>query len=335
MWNPTSGSRPKRSSGDRRYSRSTIAIRKGPVPGQYRIVTPYRPSFLEEFKRLVPSSARTWNPSEKVWLVGQAEVRVVYDLMASHFGSWAVDVQQGISLDPKQALEAQDYLLEIHYLGSCKQRTAGEEPLAFGWVKSLWDMEGQELSAMVRLPWGASFPESILRRWFKQEGRPGEALSLFAILGVDETAGPEEIRKAYRRMARQWHPDVCKEPDAKEQFQTIGRAYAILSDSIALAKYRAGLHLMGLVQETPQAVQTYRPPLRCGLLQVRGTLNLTIQVEAIEGWEDVMNEAGDTLVTSWQYGAEDFRRIWVREDGSSYEGDSSGQRKSYGAVSWS
>lgn len=52
----------------------------------------------------------------------------------------------------------------------------------------------------------------------------------YVILGVPRNATQEEIKRAYKRLARQYHPDVNKSPEAEERFKEITEAYAVLSD---------------------------------------------------------------------------------------------------------
>jgi molecular chaperone DnaJ len=59
----------------------------------------------------------------------------------------------------------------------------------------------------------------------------------YEVLGVPRTATPDELKSAFRRLARQYHPDVNKEPDAEERFKEINEAYAILSEPDQRAAY--------------------------------------------------------------------------------------------------
>lgn len=75
----------------------------------------------------------------------------------------------------------------------------------------------------------------------------------YEVLGVPRTATPEDLKAAFRKLARQLHPDVNKEPDAEEKFKEINEAYAVLSDPEKRAAYdqygSAGLNGMGGVPD--------------------------------------------------------------------------------------
>lgn len=59
----------------------------------------------------------------------------------------------------------------------------------------------------------------------------------YEVLGVSKSATDEEIKRSFRKLAKQYHPDVNKEPGAEEKFKEIGEAYAILSDPQKRAQY--------------------------------------------------------------------------------------------------
>lgn len=63
------------------------------------------------------------------------------------------------------------------------------------------------------------------------------AKDLYAVLGVDRNASEDEIKKAFRRRARELHPDVNKAEDAEDQFKELNEAYDVLSDSQKRAQY--------------------------------------------------------------------------------------------------
>src|SRR5262245_56811251 len=74
----------------------------------------------------------------------------------------------------------------------------------------------------------------------------------YAVMGVERTATPEEIKAAYRKLARKYHPDVSKEPDAEEKFKEVAEAYETLKDPKKRAAYdQLGSHRPG---------EDFRPP---------------------------------------------------------------------------
>jgi molecular chaperone DnaJ len=63
------------------------------------------------------------------------------------------------------------------------------------------------------------------------------ARDYYEILGVSRNADKEDIKRAYRRLARKYHPDVNKEDGAEERFKEINRAYEVLSEPETRARY--------------------------------------------------------------------------------------------------
>ena len=59
----------------------------------------------------------------------------------------------------------------------------------------------------------------------------------YQILGVTRDADPDTLKRAYRKLARQYHPDINKEPGAEEKFKEIGKAYEALADPETRARY--------------------------------------------------------------------------------------------------
>ena len=74
----------------------------------------------------------------------------------------------------------------------------------------------------------------------------------YRVMGVDRKAGADEIKSAYRKLARKYHPDVSKESGAEEKFKELGEAYETLKDPEKRAAYdQLGSHKPG---------QEFRPP---------------------------------------------------------------------------
>ncbi|HOR19746.1 MAG TPA: molecular chaperone DnaJ [Brevefilum sp.] len=72
----------------------------------------------------------------------------------------------------------------------------------------------------------------------------------YEVLGVPRGANDDELKSAFRNLARQYHPDVSSDPDAEEKFKEINEAYAVLSDSDKRPAYdrygHAGVNTQGM-----------------------------------------------------------------------------------------
>ena len=75
----------------------------------------------------------------------------------------------------------------------------------------------------------------------------------YAVLGLERDARQDEVKRAFRKLARKYHPDISKEPDAEAKFKEIGEAYEVLKDT----EKRAAYDQLG---EDIRAGQEFRPP---------------------------------------------------------------------------
>lgn len=260
--------------------------------GALQIVTPYNPQFVTLIKSL-PASSRRFDPVSKTWLVDTQYAAKVQEWIQKVYGE---DIGN-IAVSNFQP-QTETRILDVWYLG--KTKPVGDEYVANG-------MNAQK-------DWVFIFPESVLREWFEGIGNTkSNAPTLYGVLGIHRNASPDEIKSAYRRMVKQWHPDVCKEPGAQETFIKIKEAYEILSNPQTRAKYDAGLALeasLGKQQEI-ENLFGYRSPLRCGYVLAEGYERLgRFYVTKIIDWRDIETDKG-TLTASWPASADQPVWSWI------------------------
>ena len=261
--------------------------------GSYVVSFRYDRMTVDMLKSLIPSTGRGWNPKRKVWLVSsqyKAELQSIF----------STETIPDITAVQSQGVIR---LLEIRYVGRCKER--GDGSYGFGY-------EGGK--------WGVIFSEKVLRGWFEGFSDEFSVLPVgddfYALLGIKRIATPDEIKKGYRRMALQWHPDTCREVDAHERFLRIGEANEVLSNPGKRARYDIGLTLenSAKAKETDTSLfdaHGYRSPLRCGFVAAEGYDELNrFVVTKILGWEDIIKD-NKVLVTSWGVGDKHFTEEWI------------------------
>src|SRR5262245_11638009 len=86
-----------------------------------------------------------------------------------------------------------------------------------------------------------------------------EGENLYAVLGVPNKATKEEIQAAFKKRARELHPDVNKAPDAEEKFKKLVAAYEVLKDEDKRARYDAfGINGSSGKRRPPQRDHAHR-----------------------------------------------------------------------------
>lgn len=260
--------------------------------GALKVVSPYNPQFVALIKSL-PAGARRFDPADKAWLVDTRYANQVRQWIRNCYGE---EIEPIAVSGQQQRTETR--VCDVWYLGRTKP--AGDEYQASG-MNSCKE-------------WAFILPERALREWFEGDTQHTNISTLYGVLGVARNAAEDEIKSAYRRMVKQWHPDVCKEPNAQEMFIKIKEAYEVLSDSNKRARYDAGLALEASLGENADKLPTktaYRSPLRCGYILAEGVEQLDrFVVHKILDWQDIRSERG-VLVASWPAGATEPHWQWI------------------------
>ena len=265
----------------------------------YVVQFPYDPMAVQMLKQAIPSTGRSWDNGRKCWIIAADYKKQAENALGMSFP----DIQ-------KQPAVKVVKLLTVHYLGQCKERAPGD------------------VSAMGLLhtgAWGAIFPVDVLTAWFENPGEvavPAGVLTLYGVLGAHPSDDAAALKKAYFRMMKQWHPDVCHEPDANKMTLRIREAYDILSNPRSRGRYDAGLALEATIDKNFDKGSSmrldsvsqgiYRSPLRCGHILVEGVDSLgRFVVSRILGWEDISDAQGRVMVSSWHMGMDKPEIVWA------------------------
>ena len=283
-----------------------------PTPdGSLAFRSSYDPGLVAALKACIPYQDRRWDAGNKCWLIAPGHEQALADICRRYLGVELRPPGQG-AISPAASVQR---LLKVLYIGAPKERDDGSVS-AFGYADGDWTV---------------IFPQDVLKSWFElgasPEEKPGvvEGLppTLYAILGAKRSASEQELKKAYRNMARRWHPDVNRDDDAPEMMKRINDAWAVLSDPMMRRKYDAGLRLEASLHKSRReswtdwktmaaGVNSWRPPVRCGFILAEGKPSLgRFLVECILQWEDITDADGRILVTSWPMGAMKFVAQWV------------------------
>lgn len=268
-----------------------------------QIKTPYSAKFLEDLKREIPYQFRMWDADLKIWRVANQFAEKACEIIELNYG-YCPEIKIN---DSNSKFQSQTYLIE--YIGRSKERDDSGESFSLGFCQNAWNIV---------------FPEKALKEFF--EGKADDQtvttsqnnkLTFYQLLGIKQSCVQKDIKSAYRRMAKQWHPDVCSEPDARDRFENIKTAYQTLSEPIMRKRYNAGLMFEKEANKTNKkqsklsTTYGYAPPLRCGLITIDGEYSVgKIIVSKIHAWDDWQKD-GKTAVASWDTLQNEISIKWV------------------------
>jgi hypothetical protein len=119
----------------------------------------------------------------------------------------------------------------------------------------------------------------------------------YATLGVSRNASPNEIRSAFRRLARLYHPDVSRLPDAAERFAEIAAAYRVLSDPGLRARYDRGEPVTPTPSPRRESRRRQAARARAYKLRIESIINDMLEAERREA--EFRAEAVMFVVAGW------------------------------------
>ncbi len=280
--------------------------------GYYVMRSPYDERLRDTMKALIHASLRRWDGDKRAWVISPKAI----DLLITAIVRSGYEAPDVAPIEISSAIaETVQKTLTVEYVGQCKERGEGVIS-ALGSVKGYWSIE---------------FPEAVLKAWFERANKSDNVQTFYQVLCVFETASGQEVKSAYRRLARQWHPDVCGEPEAADKFREIQTAFDALENPLSRKRYDAGLFFereSRKKQDTytdtfadmytshsrrrRQFNQHFRSPLRCGLITAEGVQRLNrFTASKIISWDDIVDGAGRIMTASWNKFTESIEIKWI------------------------
>lgn len=239
----------------------------------------YNETVIAWLKTSIPKGQRSWDPDKKQW--------VLNDDAYVQFTKEFPDLKHISEVVNNDNAETQEFYLE--YIGRPKYTFTNQRVMSYGW-------KDQKIVLGITI--------EAFQKWF----RVG---TLYQQLGIREVIQDQsEIRKAYLRLARQWHPDVCREPNAQEEFLKIKKMYDILSNPQKKKKYDLGLKLFGAAEKS--IIQPGMPiPMRCGILTGKIEMSPHKTLVDISSWKDITKDSS-ILVSTWR--GETYSTEWIEKE---------------------
>lgn len=269
--------------------------------------SPYNQGFIEYLKATVPADKRTW--AKPNWHMGADYLADMIVGVIEYYGTEPIIIDES-----DKPIENVQRTFEVHFVGRCKPKVVNGkmESLANGYANNGWNV---------------LFEEQVLKDFFlpKKPARIKDT-TYYDTLCISQKSTPEEIKKSYRRLARQWHPDYNPgDKEAEEMFKKINEANEVLSDVMRRKKYDFILSVMEKTDgededEYMEFVRNmaakdpygYRPPVMCGRVTGEGHLSQgRFLFTKIMAWEEITNLEGKVMVSTWKKDNKSFTIYWV------------------------
>jgi len=288
--------------------------------GYYVMKSPRDQRLIDALKAAINYTQRQWDSTQFAWIIHpKALPALLAAIERAGYSRPAVP-----EMTPAAIQTIITKTLAVEYVGGCREREDGAIS-ALGTLNARTPWYGND--GQPRYQWSVEFPESVLKAWFERNPAGDVAQTYYQVLYVEESASDQEIKSAHRRLARQWHPDVCAEPDAAEKFRDLTDAYEVLRDPMKRRRYDAGLFFEREAKTKQSAIEPapfygrrrrnfepkhFRAPLRSGLIVAEGTQKLNrFTVSKIISWSDITDSADRVMCASWNKYSESIEIKWL------------------------
>jgi len=274
---------------------------------EFELKCKYDRAFIDALKIEVPSFGRTWDNDHRTWHIDPDWYKEVENLVWYHF-KFRPTWPQARLFKPNY----RDIDFKLMYVGNSK----GDPDRATKRASSGTDGKS----------WDYIFWEFALANWFTgvTPSRPRQQLAnLYSILEIPEDFPTDQMKAAFWKQAKIWHPDVNKTPEATERFKLVNEAFETLSKPLRRARYDIGLKIekeemfqaghnsRGNYSNISQYGSTFKPPVRCGILRARGYDRMgRFYITEVEDWNDIVDQRGRTLVTKWDMRSQTVVQEW-------------------------
>lgn len=263
--------------------------------GGYDLKSTYDAGFVEQLKLSIPARLRAWNPNRKIWSIDQTALLKLRQLL-QQFGYQVTVHNAPFVQNWKPAVEN----IRVNYLGDVRTRIGG------GVYASGLDERGE---------WLYRFSLPSIQNWLagmaaKQapESTPLTAGTYYEILDVTESASDAELKAAWRRALKRYHPDINQSQDANEVMIVVSESYRVLSDPKLRRRYDAGRRLSKQAGPQQSRAQHSDPDIqlaipdrwRCGYMRVLCVHDFKlVEVNEILSFQDIIDNQGRRMTARW------------------------------------
>jgi hypothetical protein len=263
-----------------------------------QVTFPYVKGLSSYVKKWIPSRDRRWCPTTKRWFFDKYYLNdVVYGIKQFNLEPNIVD------LGGKSGINTQEFLIE--YLEESYTRT-----------------DGTFYKLYLKNRYISRVDYYKVRQWWldnpynKPAPLSAEASNFYKLLEVNQHCETEEIKKSYRRLAIQFHPDTSSEPDAHEIFVRLNSAYEVLINPIKRKKYDAAIAFARMENGNNSRVsavsQFTDPPVKCGRIKGVGKFHLGLFViNTFLKWQDVIKD-GKVMASHFNTVTNNYEITWNR-----------------------